>query len=70
MNHADGIGAIDLFMVPTISLRLLYGLLMLRRDPREMLWLTAGAHPMAERPLQAHNRFNPTGLSRPSHYDW
>jgi hypothetical protein len=26
-NHADGIAAIDLFVVPTISFRLLYGLL-------------------------------------------
>ena len=26
-NHADGIAAIDLFVVPTVSFRLLYGLL-------------------------------------------
>ena len=26
-NHADGIAAMDLFVVPTISFRLLYGLL-------------------------------------------
>ena len=29
-NHADGIGSMDLFLVPTISFRLLYGLLILR----------------------------------------
>src|SRR5215208_7711859 len=29
-NHADGIAAIDLFVVPTISFRLLYGLLIMR----------------------------------------
>ena len=28
-NHADGIAAMDLFVVPTISFRLLYGLLSL-----------------------------------------
>jgi transposase InsO family protein len=47
-NHADGIAAIDLFVVPTISFRLLYGFLILRYDRREMLWLTATAHPTAE----------------------
>jgi hypothetical protein len=31
-NHADGIAAMDLFVVPTISFRLLYGLLTLRHD--------------------------------------
>jgi hypothetical protein len=30
LNHADGIASIDLFVVPTISFRLLYGLLVLR----------------------------------------
>jgi hypothetical protein len=30
-NHADGIAAMDLFVVPTISFRLLYGLLILRQ---------------------------------------
>src|SRR5476651_2083315 len=31
-NHADGIASIDLFVVPTISFRLLYGLLILQYD--------------------------------------
>ena len=47
-NHADGIAAIDLFVVPTISFRLLYGLLILRHDRRRLLWLGATAHPTAE----------------------
>jgi len=47
-NHADGIAALDLFVVPTISFRLLYGLLILRHDRREMLWLAATAHPTAD----------------------
>jgi hypothetical protein len=31
-NHADGIAAIDLFVVPTMSFRLRFGLLILRHD--------------------------------------
>jgi hypothetical protein len=47
-NHADGIAAMDLFVVPTISFRLLYGLLILRHDRRRILWLGATMHPTAE----------------------
>jgi hypothetical protein len=47
-NHADGITSIDLFVVPTISFRLLYGLLILRHGRRQMLWLGVTAHPTAE----------------------
>jgi len=47
-NHADGIVAMDLFVVPTISFRLLYGLLILRHDRRRILWLGVTAHPTAE----------------------
>ena len=47
-NHADGIASIDLFVVPTIAFRLLYGLLILRHDRRQVLWLSATAHPTAE----------------------
>src|SRR5213076_1145035 len=47
-NHADGIVAMDLFVVPTISFRLLYGLLILRHDRRRILWLAVTAHPTAE----------------------
>ena len=32
-NHADGIASMDLFVVPTISFRLLYGFLILRHSP-------------------------------------
>jgi hypothetical protein len=38
-NHADGIASMDLFVVPTISFRLLYGLLILHHDRRQILWL-------------------------------
>jgi transposase InsO family protein len=48
LAHADGIASIDLFVVPTISFRLLYGLLVLRHDRRRILWLGVTAHPTAE----------------------
>jgi len=47
-NHADGIAAIDLFVVPTLSFRLLYGLLVLRHQRRRIMWLGVTAHPTAE----------------------
>jgi hypothetical protein len=37
-NHADGIASMDLFVVPTISFRLLYGLLILHHGRRQILW--------------------------------
>src|ERR1700692_3970214 len=37
-NHADGIASMDLFVVPTISFRLLYGLLILQHDRRAIFW--------------------------------
>src|SRR6202165_4212991 len=47
-NHADGIASMDLFVVPTISFRLLYGLLILHHDRRQILWLGVTAYPTAE----------------------
>ena len=47
-NHADGIAAMDLFVVPTISFRLLYGLLILGHGRRRILWFGVTAHPTAE----------------------
>ena len=38
----------DLFVVPTISFQLLYGLLILRHDRRQILWLGVIAHPTTE----------------------
>ena len=38
----------DLFVVPTISFRLLYGLLILWHGRRQILWLGVTAHPTAE----------------------
>src|SRR3979490_706543 len=47
-NNAAGIAAVDLFVVPTISFRLLYGFLVLRHSRREILWLGVTAHPSAQ----------------------
>jgi hypothetical protein len=47
-NHADGIAARDLFVVPTFSFRLLYGLLILWHGRRQILCLRVTAHPTAE----------------------
>ena len=38
----------DMFVVPTISFRLLYGFLILRHSRREILWLGVTAHPSAQ----------------------
>ena len=47
-NHADGIASIDLFVVPTVSFRLLYALVILRHGRRQIMWLGVTAHPTAE----------------------
>lgn len=47
-NHADAIASMDMFVVPTLSFRLLYGLLILRHARRELLWLGVTAHPSAQ----------------------
>jgi hypothetical protein len=47
-NHADGIAAIDLFVLPTIAFRILYCLVIIRHGRR--IWLSFGvtANPTAE----------------------
>ncbi len=47
-NHADGIAAMDLFVVPTVSFRLLYGLLIMSHSRRQIMCLGVTAHPTAE----------------------
>ena len=48
LNNADGIAAMDLFVVPTISFRLLYGLLIMGHGRRQILWFGVISHPTAE----------------------
>jgi hypothetical protein len=45
-NHADGVAAMDLFVVPTVSFRLLYGLLIMGHRP--------ATNPVARRHRAAH----------------
>ena len=47
-NHADGIAAMDLFVVPTITFRLLYGLPIVGHGRRQILWFGVTAHPTSE----------------------
>ena len=47
-NNADGIAAMDLFVVPTISFRVFYGLLIMGHARRQLLWVGVTAHPTAE----------------------
>ncbi len=47
-NHADGIAAIDMCVVPTISFRLVCGLLIVGHGRRQILWFGVTAHPTAE----------------------
>jgi hypothetical protein len=47
-NHAAHIAAIDLFVVPTIGFKLLYGLVILRLERRRLVWTNVTANPTAE----------------------
>ena len=47
-NHASGIVSMDLFVVPTLSFRLLYGLAILRHDRRRLLLLNVTTNPTSE----------------------
>ena len=47
-NHVAGIGAMDFLIVPTVGLRLLFVLVILRHQRRRLISLTVTAHPTAE----------------------
>ncbi len=47
-NHAPDIAAMDMFVVSTISFRLLYGLVIMRLDRRRLVWTNVTANPTAE----------------------
>jgi transposase InsO family protein len=47
-NHADGIAAADLFVVPTIGFNLLYCLVILAHGRRKLVHHAVTAHPTAE----------------------
>jgi len=47
-KSSPNIAAMDLFVVPTISFGLLYALVILRLDRRELVWINVTANPTAE----------------------
>jgi transposase InsO family protein len=47
-NHAPHIAAVDLFVVPTIGFKLLYGLVILSLGRRRLVWTNVTANPTAE----------------------
>ena len=47
-NHAPHIAAVGLFVVPTVGFRLLYGLAILRLDPRQLVRADVTANPTAD----------------------
>jgi transposase InsO family protein len=47
-NHAPDIAAVDMFVVPTIGLGLLYGLAIVHLERRRLVWVNATANPTAE----------------------
>jgi hypothetical protein len=47
-NHAPGIAAMDLFVVPTVGFRLPYGFVIVRLDRRDLVWVNVTANPTAE----------------------
>jgi transposase InsO family protein len=47
-NHAPEIVAMDLFVAPTISFDLLYAIVIVRLDRRELVWINVTTNPTAE----------------------
>jgi hypothetical protein len=47
-NHMEGIAAIDLFVVPTITFQQLFAFLILRYERRELVWFAVTRNPTAE----------------------
>src|SRR5258707_10572998 len=47
-NHAPDIAAMDLFVVPTISFKLVYGFVIVRLSRRDLVWINVTTNPTAE----------------------
>jgi hypothetical protein len=47
-NHAPDIAAMDLFIVPAIGFRMLYGFVIVRLDRRDLVWINVTTNPTAE----------------------
>jgi hypothetical protein len=60
-NHAPHIAAVDLFVVPTVGFKLLYGLAVLHLERRRLVWTNVTANPTAEWIRAANHRGVPLG---------
>ena len=47
-NHTAHIAGVDLFVVPTVGFKLLYGLVILGLERRRLVWTNVTANPTAE----------------------
>jgi hypothetical protein len=47
-SHTPDIAAMDLFVVPTIGFKLLYGFVIVGIDRRELIWINVTTNPTAE----------------------
>jgi hypothetical protein len=47
-SHTAHIAAVDLFVVPTLGFKLLYGLVILHLERRRLVWMNVTAYPTAE----------------------
>jgi transposase InsO family protein len=47
-NHAPDIAAMDVFVVPTIGFKLLYGFVIVRLDRRDVVWINVTTNPAAD----------------------
>jgi hypothetical protein len=47
-NHAPDIAAMDLFVVPTIGFKLIYGVMIVRLDRIDLVWISVTTNPTAE----------------------
>ena len=47
-NHADGIASLDLFVVPTLGFKLLFGLVVLSHKRRQLIHIAVTANPTAD----------------------
>jgi hypothetical protein len=48
LNHAPHIGAIDLFVVPMVGFKLLYGLVIIRLQRCQLVWINVTTNPTAD----------------------
>jgi hypothetical protein len=60
-NHTAHIAGVDLFAVPTIGFKLLYGPVILRLERRRLVWTDVTANPAAEWIARLDHRSIPMG---------